>query len=153
MTNRSPQNAGSGRFFYSLVSRLIMLNSSIIDLLAACQYNSAAACQYDIMAGGLIWDDEVPKSVDRPSNLRASVYLRSVIAYRASLSLGAPRVELESDWNELKQLMPNWPGFRDDRIFGKAQRLLKIHKYKEAKLLDQALGELDPPCPSDGRSH
>jgi hypothetical protein len=115
-----------------------MLSPGLTELLAACQYNSAAASTYDVMAGGLIWDDEVPSPVDRASNLRASVYLRSVIAYRASLSLNAPRVELENDWKELKRLLPSWPGFRDDRIYGQAQRLLKIHKYKEAKIFDQA---------------
>lgn len=125
-----------------------MLSPGLINLLAACQYNPAAACTYDVMAGGLIWDDEVPNAIERASNLRASVYLRSVIAYRASLSLNAPRVELENDWRGLKQLLPNWPGFRDDRIYGEAQRLLKIHKYKEAKLLDQALSELDSPSSS-----
>jgi len=122
-----------------------MLGPGLIELLVACQYNSAAVCTYDVMAGGLLWDDEVPGARDRASNLRASVYLRSVIAYRASLSLNAPRVEPENDWKELKRLLPSWPGFRDDRIYGAAQRLLKIHKYKEAKLLDQALSELDSP--------
>lgn len=129
-----------------------MLSPALTDLLAACQYNPAAACTYDVMAGGLIWEDEVPSAIDRTSNLRASVYLRSVIAYRASLSLNAPRVELENEWKELKQLLPNWPGFRDDRIYGEAQRLLKIHKYKEAKLLDQALSEPDPPSSSGERN-
>jgi len=120
-----------------------MLSATLIHLLAACEHDPAAACQYDVMAGGLVWSDEVPSPGDHAPNLRSSVHLRSVIAYRASLTLGQPRVELESDWNELRQLLPNWPGFREERVHGPAERLLKIHKYKEAKLLDQALGELD----------
>ena len=120
-----------------------MLSAALIDLLAACEHDAAAACQYDAMAGGLVWSDEVPSPGDHASNLRASVHLRPVIAYRASLTIGEPRVELEGDWNELRQLLPSWPGFREERIHGPAERLLKIHKYKEAKLLDRALGELD----------
>jgi hypothetical protein len=127
-----------------------MTSPALIELLKGCEYCADAVCTYDVMAGGLLWDDEIPKATDRPSNLRASVYLRSVIAYRASLTLHSPRAELERDWNELKQLVPNWPGFREDRIHGNAERLLKIHKYKEAKLLDQALGELG--SPSKGNS-
>jgi len=122
-----------------------MLSPALVNLLGVCEYDPAAACQYDVMAGGLIWDDEIPNPSDRDSSLRACVYLRSVIAYRSSLTIGPPRGELESDWNELKQLLPSWPGFREERIHGLAERLLKIHKYREAKLLDQALSELDPP--------
>lgn len=122
------------------------VNPAIIDLLKMCQYDSAAACSYDIMAGGLIWADEVPNPSDRGLNLRISLYLRSVIAYRASLSLNQPRLEIENNWNELKKLLPNWPGFKEERIYGEAQRILKIHKYKETKLLDQVLDDLDSGC-------
>lgn len=135
----------------SNVSRLLMISPALIELLATCRHDPAASSAYDIMAGGLIWNDEVPNASDRASNLRASVYLRSVIAYRASLTLNSPRAELESDWKELKRLLPNWPGFREDRIHGVAERLLKVHKYKEAKLLDQALGELDAPPSSNDK--
>lgn len=122
------------------------VNPAIIDLLKMCQYDSAAICTYDIMAGGLVWTDEVPNPSDRGLNLRVSVYLRTVIAYRASLSLNQPRLELENNWNELKKLLPNWPGFKEDRIYGEAQRILKIHKYKETKLLDQVRDDLDSDC-------
>lgn len=95
------------------------------------------------MAGGLIWDDETPKASDYGANLRAEIYLRKVIAYRASLTMGQARTELEDNWNELKQLAPNWPGFRAERMGRDAQRLLKIHQYKAGKLLKQALDTLD----------
>ena len=114
-----------------------MFSSDLVDSLRACQYRPSAACRYDVMAGGLIWDDELPTATNHAPNLRAAVHLRKVVAYRASLSLNEPRAELESDWTELKHLLPGWPGFREDRIFGEAQRILKIHKYKEAKVLDR----------------
>lgn len=125
------------------------VNPAIIGLLKMCQYDSAAVCSYDIMAGGLVWADEVPSPTDRGLNLRVSVYLRSVIAYRASLSLNQPRLELENDWNELKKLLPHWPGFKEERIYGEAQRILKIHKYKETKRLGQVLDDLDSDCEKD----
>lgn len=125
------------------------VHPAINDFLKNCQYDSTAVCTYDIMAGGLVWTDEVPNPSDRGLNLRVSVYLRSVIAYRASLSLNQPRLELENDWNELKKLLPNWPGFKEERIYGEAQRILKIHKYKETKPVDQALDDLDSSCEKD----
>lgn len=119
-----------------------MINPAVLDLLKTCLPDPAAACKYDVMAGGLIWDDEIPSASDRGANLRVSVHLRSVIAYRASLSLGEPRPELERDWHELKDAIPTWPGFASARIFGEAQRLLRIHKYKESKLIERELGDL-----------
>ena len=132
----------------SNVRRPQMNNPALYELLKNCQFDPDAASTYDIMAGGLVWNDEAPPSQSGGGALRAVVYLRKVIAYRASLSLEVPRVEFEEDWNQLKKHVPTWPGFRDERIYGRAQRLLKIHKYKEAKLLngsglDAVLGELE----------
>jgi hypothetical protein len=127
-----------------------MINPALAELLSTCRYDSAAGSRYDIMAGGLFWDDEIPAATDRAANLRATVFLRSVSAYRASLSLDEPRAELESDWLELQMAVPTWPGFERVRIYGEAARLLKVHKYNEAKLLDQALSSLDAPGASAG---
>ena len=83
------------------------------------------------MAGGLSWSDEYPSG----NEIGVAMHLRKVIAYRASLSFGEPRAEFERDWAELKSNVPTWPGFREDRIYGLGARLLKIHKYKERKIL------------------
>ena len=101
-------------------------------ILQSCRYDDNATSDYDMLAGGLVWSDEQP-----PGNARvqASQLLRRALAYRASLSLGEPRADLEPQWNELKRHVPGWPGFRDDRIHGRAQRLLKVHKHKEARIL------------------
>jgi len=113
-----------------------MTYPEIYELLKKCRFDPEAASTYDVMAGGLVWNDEAPSSEGCGGALRAGLYLRNVIAYRASLSLEAPRKEFENDWNELKKEVPTWPGFRDERIYGHAQRLLRVHKYKEAKLLN-----------------
>jgi hypothetical protein len=124
-----------------------MHTPDLYELLKKCQFDPQAASTYDVMAGGLVWNDDTPSCEGYGGALRAAIYLRSVIAYRASLSLEDPRKELEKDWNELRKQVPTWPGFRNERIYGDAQRLLRIHKYKEAKLqngdgLDKLLGDI-----------
>lgn len=114
---------------------------AIKERLKDCQYNPDAKATYDLMAGGLLWSDEGSPN-ETHGALRACLYLRGVIAYRASLSQGEPRIELEEDWNALKAAVPGWPGFREDRVYGHGQRLLRIHKYKEAR----ALKRLDLEC-------
>ena len=113
----------------------MLFSPLLLDALRACKYSPTATCGYDLMAGGLIWDDEIPPRTDYGSNLRASVHLRKVIAYRASLILDEPRTDLEEDWVELMRLLPAWPGFRPERVAGEAKRLLKVHKYKESKAI------------------
>lgn len=115
----------------------MMLSPLLLDALRACQYSPTATCSYDLMAGGLIWDDELPPRTEYDLNLRASVHLRKVIAYRASLMLNEPRTDLEEDWIELMRLLPAWPGFRPERVAGEVQRLLKVHKYKESRAIRQ----------------
>ncbi|TDF41526.1 hypothetical protein EYS14_01320 [Alteromonadaceae bacterium M269] len=106
----------------------------IKEALGSCLFNPEATPIYDVMAGGLIWSDEIPSREEYGQYLKAVYYTRKVIAYRASLTLGVERIELRGDWELLKSIIPNWPGFREERIFGDVQRLLKIHKYKERKV-------------------
>mgnify|MGYP000942298163 CR=1 FL=1 len=107
-------------------------NAAILELLRMCRFDPEAVSTYDVFAGGLIWADEIP-DLPRLVWFRVSLHLRDVIAYRASLSLGEPRIELENEWNQLKREVPDWPGFREDRILGRARRLLMVHKYEEAE--------------------
>lgn len=107
-------------------------NAAILELLRMCRFDPEAVSTYDVFAGGLIWADEIP---DLPRQVwrRVSLHLQDDIAYRASLSLGEPRIELENEWNQLKSEVPHWPGFREDRILRRARRLLMGHKYEEAE--------------------
>jgi hypothetical protein len=63
--------------------------------------------------------------------------LGPAIAYRASLTLGEPAKEYESSWVMLKSIIPDWPGFRDDRIYGVVERQLRAHKSLERKCLSE----------------
>lgn len=38
----------------------MMFSPLLLDALRACQYSPTATCSYDLMAGGLIWNDELP---------------------------------------------------------------------------------------------
>ncbi len=105
------------------------------ESLENCSFDSEAESDYDIMAGGLFWSDEVPDRNECREYLSVMLYLRRIIAYRASLTLNEERVEFRDKWLELKDAIPNWPGFKNDRIYGSAVRLLKIHKYKEEKII------------------
>jgi hypothetical protein len=111
-----------------------MSTNPLYEALKKCEYDPKATSTYHMMAGGLMWSDEAPLQQGGP--LRFAAKLRSVIAYRASLSAGIPRPELEAEWLDLKNAVPNWPGFKEERIYGEAQRLLKIHQYKEEKFLN-----------------
>ena len=66
---------------------------------------------YENMSGALIWEDEVSRAW--PSSFIGA--LRFVVAYRTSLMLGNPRLELEPAWRLALKTFPNWVGFRPDR--------------------------------------
>jgi hypothetical protein len=103
-----------------------------------CRYREDAGHSYDVMRGGLVWDDEFPSSYANGwEHFRAIQILAPVIAYRASLTLGEPKKECEADWARLKSIIPDWPGFRDDRIYGDVERQLRAHKRLERKYLSE----------------
>lgn len=109
----------------------------VIKALKKCKYRSDAKYTYDIMAGGLIWDDKVPNREDKLNWLPCVVYLRKVIAYSASLAEDKPRGGLRKAWDDLKTKLEEWPGFREERISGdKTKRILKVVKWQEEKCLN-----------------
>jgi len=112
-----------------------MNKETLYELLGKCEYDPKATRGFDVFAGGFTWSDEVPSTefIDEKQRPIIVVRLRTVVAYRASLSFDSPRPEFELDWNELAKSVPNWPGLRDDRIHGDIQRLLKIHQYQLAR--------------------
>ena len=112
-------------------------------ILANCVYNPAARHRYDILRGGFVWEDEAPE-IDSDNFRKVIPILAPVIAYRASLTLGQPRSELQSYWEELQAILPSWPGFREERVFGSVERDLKAVKLKENRCyrkLEKELGD------------
>ena len=101
--------------------------TKVINALKQCTYRSDAKCSYDLLAGGLFWEDEVPYGLGLDDNLSDEeerifllcvIYLREAITYRASLTEGKPYEELREAWDDLKNKVKEWPGFREERIWG-----------------------------------
>ena len=119
---------------------------SVREVLGECEYSPDADRFYDILRGGLVWDDELPdREADRAKHLRGIRMLVGVIAHRSDLTLGNSRPErgYEADWNKLKEIFPDWPGFREERIYGKIERTLRAIRKKEDRVLSQAEAEFD----------
>ena len=107
------------------------------EILSGLIYDPNAKRSYDLMRGGFIWSDELPsRDNDYESYLKSIFLLANVIAYRASLTLGKPREKLKQSWDQLKQEVPDWPGFNIERITGINIRDLKAVKLKEEKCLN-----------------
>ena len=113
------------------------------EILRHCHYTEHASHVYDILRGGFIWEDEFPnEKSDLRGFLQSIALLSKVIAYRASLTLGEPNPAYENEWNTLKRLLPSWPGFREERIYGTIERELRLIRKQEKKCLQRREEEL-----------
>jgi hypothetical protein len=113
-------------------------------ILLHCHYQEDATHSYDVMRGGFVWKDEMPdQDRDRKGFVQAIFLLSKVIAYRASLTLGDPRAEYADEWNALKRLVPSWPEFREERIYGRIERELRIVKRREEQCLERLEREFE----------
>ena len=118
------------------------LTASASLLNAICEPDPACKPFYDMLSGGLIWRDEIPKE----AHLTIQA-MRTLWAYRASLMLSKPRDKLASFWNLGLSHFPNWVGFRQDRRMP-TDELLAIYREGEINLL-QCLRKLDRTSLSD----
>lgn len=122
-----------------------MNDDTFYDLLKRCEFDSSATRHFDAFGACFIWSDEVPRpglAGEKLPTILLLPRLREVSAYRASLSFNSPRVEFEHQWNELKKNVPTWPGFREERIYGEIERVLKIYHYQLIRSLRKG-GQLD----------
>ncbi|BBM84711.1 hypothetical protein [Candidatus Uabimicrobium amorphum] len=103
-----------------------MEEEEIIENLRKCRYSKDAKRSYDIMRGGFIWSDELPND-----DIIYHMILARAIGYRGSLSLGEKRDDLEEDWLKIKELFPDWPGFREDRIYGQVAKDLRLEREQD----------------------
>ncbi|AMY07586.1 hypothetical protein LuPra_00759 [Luteitalea pratensis] len=114
-------------------------------VLGRCVHDPTAVRVYDIMRGGFLWSDEMPPCFPLdPFELMG--VLAPVIAYRASLTSGAPDSRHEVDWNALRVAVPSWPGFRQERIRGSIEGDLRAWKLWE----DRSFFELEDEPGPDG---
>ena len=114
-------------------------------LLNALPFSESARRVYEVMSGAVMWDDE---QADIPFSEIG--WFRMALAYRSSLIVGAPRVELEPIWVALEKAAPQWPGFRSERCAPSEElaHFLAESKRKssrELELLDSALSGRSKP--------
>lgn len=117
------------------------------QILKDCVYDPNAVRRYDLMRGGFVWSDEMPANTFK-EKVQGILLLAKVIAYRASLTLGEPRQEFESEWNDLKETIPAWPGFREERIHNNQ---IKRDLMAEDKKTERCIARIEKELESDGR--
>ena len=69
----------------------------------------------DLLAGGFFWSDENLYEVCNTGIRQDFTAERMLVAYRASLAMGAPRETLSEPWDQVCQEAPAWPGLRPER--------------------------------------
>jgi hypothetical protein len=105
-----------------------------IEILRGVRWNPDAAWQFDLLSGGIIWDDEFPSEVTSICINENNWAFRAVLGYRASLIRGKPDERLRPAWEQLLHECPEWPGFRPER---RARRWLVAIKENCSRLLTQ----------------
>lgn len=74
--------------------------------------DAAAEVQYVLMWDGLLWSDELPKSIGA---LGESSVIGFLVHYRTKLILGSENDEPWPVWEAAKRAFPDWPGFSHER--------------------------------------
>ena len=105
-------------------------------LLGELSYRETAGYFYEVMSGGVMWDDE---KADLPFDELG--WFRAILAYRTSVLLGEPRKEFEAIWNAVKEFAPNWPGFRSERCTPSSE--LMEFLMKSSKKTMRAIDRMD----------
>lgn len=99
---------------------------SLAAHLASRRPDPQARMNYDLFAGGLFWSDECPIWDEVRDGGEIGCW-RVLLAYRASLIIGEPRVKFTSTWEQFQSLCPQWPGFaperRDPSLAGRLREL------------------------------
>ncbi len=115
---------------------LPLFSAAALAVLNRMPVDPAARGSFELMSGGLIWPDELPRPGSEESELVWSqcVY-RYLIAYRASLTLGEERAEFRPVWEQVVCHAPNWPGLRPERRGERARRRLRAALRRQDKCL------------------
>jgi hypothetical protein len=73
------------------------------------RHDPAATFGLELCSGAFVWSDE------NYLEFAAACRGRGNHHYPASLILGRPREDCRRGWEELRRLVPQWPGFRPER--------------------------------------
>ena len=89
---------------------------------------------YDLLAGALIWTDEILDPAELPIGILEC--LRPVFHYRTTVILGTPKQDYHQYWTEAQRLCPNWPVLDPSRSSGE-------HRMMCQDMMSAALREIE----------
>lgn len=67
-------------------------------------------------AGSFYWSDEMPDFVDDGHPASIKMFMVSLLGFRTMRMQGENVPEYEPLWNRLRDVCPEWPGFKRDRM-------------------------------------
>ncbi|MEM6821481.1 MAG: hypothetical protein AAF558_06025 [Verrucomicrobiota bacterium] len=117
------------------------LRRNAAKLNAICEPLPDAVPAYELLSGGLIYDDEIPKDVDA----EVSYGLRPLWYHRKRLILGETDSLWDEYWDTCYTLFPNWNGFLESRRKPTPTILDIISKGEErfAREIEEIISEVD----------
>ena len=87
----------------------------VVAVLRMARFDPSAGPSFELFSGSFIWDDENYMELALLCNEMKCRACIEAVAFRSSLILGRPNEEFRGSWEELKQVCPEWPGFRAER--------------------------------------
>jgi hypothetical protein len=79
------------------------------------RYDPGASYGLELLSGAFIWFDENYFDFVAVCRSRGNTRYWEPVVYRSALILGQPRKDCRRGWEELRRLVPQWPGFRPER--------------------------------------
>jgi hypothetical protein len=79
------------------------------------QYGPTATCGLELLSGAFVWSDENYLEFVAVCRDRGNTRYWEPVVYRSSFILSHPREDARRGWEELRRLVPQWPGFRPER--------------------------------------
>jgi hypothetical protein len=88
-----------------------------VACLRRSRYDAAAKPGLELISGSFIWGDELQDLIEFVAHCRGKGCLRywEPIGFRTSVIRGTPDERWRRGWEELRQVCPTWPGFREER--------------------------------------
>jgi hypothetical protein len=119
-----------------MVPREDLFSPAALAILDRQQYDPVAKGSYELLSGGLIWSDELPRSgTPDGAIVRALSAYRFLFASRASITLDEKCPKFRPVWEQVLQGAPIWPGLRPDRRGERARKRLLAAQRREDKCL------------------
>ena len=87
-----------------------------IELLRSCVYDPRSTPMYEMISGGVNWDDEQYLELAALCRHLGCRDCGALFAYRTSLLMARPLEEYRYAWDEVRERCPEWIGFRPERV-------------------------------------